>query len=681
MEKISKIRNIGISAHIDSGKTTLSERILFYAGRIHRMQEVHAGQGGATMDFMELERERGITITSAATQVTWHDKSINLIDTPGHVDFTVEVERSLRVLDGAIMILCAVGGVQSQSITVDQQMKRYRVPRIAFVNKMDRIGADPDRVRQDLTSKLGLNVVPIQLNMGRGDDFKGVIDLIAMEAITFAGKDGEKVIRGAIPEAYAQAAEKARHDMLEALSMYNDCLLEMLLENQPVGESLIRRVIREATINRDIVPMMMGAAFKNKGVQPLLDAVCDYLPSPLDRSYFARDHDNEGTETPLPSDPDAPLVAMVALEIRSAEFFWIVIFAMSTIGAIGAGPPIKGLMSGILGLVIGTAGMHPMTGTLRYTFGQPSLYEGVPVIVALVGLFSISQVLTLAEGRGMDTQLHIPRIGRLWPGWGVLWSLKKCMLRSSLLGTAVGVIPGAGADIASFIGRSEAGRVSREPEKFGKGSLEGVCSAEAANNGVVGGSLIPMLTLGIPGNAVTAALLGGLLIHGLIPGPHLFRDAPDVLYPFIFSLFLANIFFAVGAFGGLRWVARVVLVPQGIIAPMVTALAVIGAYSFRNMVFDMGITLLLGFIGYALRKARFPLAPIILGIILGPLAEENLDRVITLAAARGTSVFGFFLSRTLTVVMMLFTLTAIGYTFYRDYKRRMHLRKTVGARD
>ncbi|MDI6449066.1 elongation factor G [Anaerobaca lacustris] len=312
MEKISRIRNIGISAHIDSGKTTLSERILFYAGRIHRMQEVHTGQGGgATMDFMDLERERGITITSAATQVAWQDKSINLIDTPGHVDFTVEVERSLRVLDGAIMILCAVGGVQSQSITVDQQMKRYRVPRIAFVNKMDRTGADPDRVRQDLTGKLGLNVVPIQLHMGSGDDFKGVIDLIAMEAITFAGKDGEKVVRGPIPEAYVQAADKARHDMLEALSMYNDCLLEMLLENQPVGESLIRRVIREATINRDIVPMMMGSAFKNKGVQPLLDAVCDYLPSPLDRSYFARDHDNEGTETPLPSDPDAPLVAMV----------------------------------------------------------------------------------------------------------------------------------------------------------------------------------------------------------------------------------------------------------------------------------------------------------------------------------------------------------------------------------
>jgi elongation factor G len=311
MKKIRNIRNIGISAHIDSGKTTLSERILYYAGRIHRMQEVHAGEGGATMDYMELERERGITITSAATQVSWKDNSINLIDTPGHVDFTVEVERSLRVLDGAIMVLCAVGGVQSQSYSVDQQMKRYRVPRIAFINKMDRIGADPDRVHQDLTEKLALNVVPIQINMGAGNDFKGVIDLITTEAITFEGKDGERAVRGPIGPEYADEARQARHEMLEALSMFNDEMLEKLIEEQPVDLDMIRETIREATINRDIVPLMMGSAFKNKGVQPLMDAVCDFLPSPLDRPGFARDHDNEGTEIPLASDPDAPLVAMV----------------------------------------------------------------------------------------------------------------------------------------------------------------------------------------------------------------------------------------------------------------------------------------------------------------------------------------------------------------------------------
>jgi elongation factor G len=313
MEKISRIRNIGISAHIDSGKTTLSERILYYCGRIHRMQEVHDGngEGGATMDFMDLERERGITIKSAATQVAWRGSRLNLIDTPGHVDFTIEVERSLRVLDGAIMILCAVGGVQSQSFTVDLQMKRYRVPRIAFINKMDRVGADPERVRRDIREKLGLNVVPIQLNMGIAESFEGVIDLVTMEAVTFGGDDGEQVVRKPIPADYTAAAEKARHEMLEALSMYDDEMMVRLLEEQPIEQDMIRQTIREATINRDIVPLMMGSAFKNKGVQPLLDAVCSYLPSPLDRSYFARDHNNAGTETPLEGDPDASLVAMV----------------------------------------------------------------------------------------------------------------------------------------------------------------------------------------------------------------------------------------------------------------------------------------------------------------------------------------------------------------------------------
>jgi len=319
MERIGKIRNIGISAHIDSGKTTLSERILYYAGRIHRMQEVKGGEGGATMDFMELERERGITITSAATQVEWQDKVVNLIDTPGHVDFTVEVERSLRVLDGAIMVLCAVGGVQSQSITVDQQMKRYRVPRIAFVNKMDRTAADPERVHKDLREKLGLNVVPLQLNMGAGESFAGIIDLVGMEAVTFEGDNGEKVVRSEIPTGYADAAQAARHQMLDKLSMYSDEMTELLLEDKAVPESLICLTIREATINRDIVPMMMGSAFRNKGVQLLMDAVCEYLPSPLDRVSFARNHDKDGAEVPLSADWDAPLVAM-AFKITEETF-------------------------------------------------------------------------------------------------------------------------------------------------------------------------------------------------------------------------------------------------------------------------------------------------------------------------------------------------------------------------
>ena len=311
MQGLSRIRNIGISAHIDSGKTTLSERILFYAGRIHKMEEVKGGGDGATMDYMDLERERGITITSASTQVEWNDHTINLIDTPGHVDFTVEVERSLRVLDGAIMVLCAVGGVQSQSVTVDRQMKRYQVPRLAFVNKMDRTGADPERVCRDMREKLGLNVVPIQIAMGVGETFIGLVDLVTMEAVTFTGDNGDVAERSAIPAEYAEAAAKARHLMLEALSMFNDEMMVLLLEEKPVEEEMVRHTLRETTINRDVVPMLLGTAFKNKGIQPLMDAVCSYLPSPLDREYVARDHDNGGAETPLVCDPDAPLVALV----------------------------------------------------------------------------------------------------------------------------------------------------------------------------------------------------------------------------------------------------------------------------------------------------------------------------------------------------------------------------------
>jgi elongation factor G len=319
MKRRSTIRNIGISAHIDSGKTTLSERILFYAGRIHRMQEVRGDGDGATMDFMDLERERGITITSAATQVDWKDNVINLIDTPGHVDFTVEVERSLRVLDGAVMVLCSVGGVQSQSVTVDRQMKRYRVPRIAFINKMDRQGADPQRVVTEIREKLGLNTVPIQLPVGTGENFSAVIDLVTMEHLTFAGKTGEEVVRSEIPAELADAADAARHDMLEALSMFNDEMMELLLEDKPLSAEIIRDTLAEATINLDVVPVMMGSALANKGVQPLMNAICEYLPSPLDRQAFARDHDNEGAEAPLVCDPEAPLVAM-AFKIVDESF-------------------------------------------------------------------------------------------------------------------------------------------------------------------------------------------------------------------------------------------------------------------------------------------------------------------------------------------------------------------------
>jgi elongation factor G len=310
MEHLSNIRNIGISAHIDSGKTTLTERILFYAGKIHRIQEIKGKDGGATMDHMELEKERGITITSAATTVSWAGKQINVIDTPGHVDFTIEVERSLRVLDGAVLVLCAVGGVQSQSITVDRQMKRYSVPRIAFINKMDRTGADPARVIGELESKLGLVAVPLQIPMGGGDNFVGVIDLVDMQALYFEGANGEQVVRKGIPAEYADDAGRARHGLLDTLSLYDDELMELMLEEKVPSGELIYAALRRATINRDIVPVLMGSAYRNKGVQPLLDAVNAYLPSPVDRVAYARDNHNDGAEVAVTADPDGPLVAM-----------------------------------------------------------------------------------------------------------------------------------------------------------------------------------------------------------------------------------------------------------------------------------------------------------------------------------------------------------------------------------
>jgi len=316
---LSDVRNIGISAHIDSGKTTLSERILFYSGRIHKMGDVKGGDVGATMDHMELERERGITITSAATTVGWKGKTINLIDTPGHVDFTIEVERSLRVLDGAILVLCGVGGVQSQSLTVDRQMKRYNVPRLAFINKLDRTGADPARVISELETKLNHVAVPLQIPIGLEGHHEGVVDLITMKAVYFDGPKGETVRVEEIPAELKEAADRARHGMLDTLSLYSDELMEAMLEDKPISEDLIHKIIREQTIAREITPVLMGSAFKNKGVQLLLDAVARYLPSPLDRITYAKDNENEGAEIAISADPDGTTVAM-AFKIVDESF-------------------------------------------------------------------------------------------------------------------------------------------------------------------------------------------------------------------------------------------------------------------------------------------------------------------------------------------------------------------------
>ncbi|MEM9365136.1 MAG: elongation factor G [Planctomycetota bacterium] len=307
--KLENVRNIGISAHIDSGKTTLSERILFYTGRIHKIEDVRGGGDGATMDHMELEKERGITITSAATSVEWKNSHINLIDTPGHVDFTVEVERSLRVLDGAVLVLCSVGGVQSQSITVDRQMKRYQVPRLAFINKMDRTGANPKRVVEQLREKLGADAFLMQLNIGAEENFEGVIDLIEMKAYYFDGSDGEVVRTEEIPADLQDEAEELRVGMLDSLSNYSDEVMELLLSEEEVSKELIYKVTRDAVLG-GATPVYVGSAFKNKGVQPLLDAIEQYLPSPLDREIFGRDPKDEEKKIELKPDSSAKFVGM-----------------------------------------------------------------------------------------------------------------------------------------------------------------------------------------------------------------------------------------------------------------------------------------------------------------------------------------------------------------------------------
>ena len=310
-DRVKNMRNFGISAHIDSGKTTLTERILFYTGRIGAIHEVRGKDGvGAKMDSMDLEREKGITIQSAATFTTWNDQHLNIIDTPGHVDFTVEVERALRVLDGAILVLCAVSGVQSQSITVDRQMKRYDVPRLAFINKLDREGANPQRVVGDLRTKLKLNAVLAQLPIGLEKNLEGVVDLVEMKAYYFDGESGDRLRTEDVPAEMADEAAAAREELVETLADVDEEIGELfLMEEVPTNEQ-IQAAIRRATIALDLVPVFVGSAFKNKGVQPLMDAVVNYLPSPLDRSMTALDTTNDEAPVALVPESDKPLVAL-----------------------------------------------------------------------------------------------------------------------------------------------------------------------------------------------------------------------------------------------------------------------------------------------------------------------------------------------------------------------------------
>lgn len=316
---IGKMRNIGISAHIDSGKTTLSERILFYCNKIHAIHEVRGKDGvGATMDSMDLERERGITIQSAATNVQWKDTNVNLIDTPGHVDFTIEVERALRVLDGAVLVLCSVGGVQSQTLTVDRQLKRYHVPRLAFINKADRTGANPFRVKNQIVEKLGLNAAFVTMPIGLEDKLEGIIDLVLMKAVYFDGEGGVDIRYAEIPAHLQADAAKYREELLDSASMFSDELAEAYLEGTETPE-MIKAAIRKGTVAEQLVPVFVGSAYKNKGVQLLLDGVVDYLPDPTEVKNIALNLDQNEQEVVVTADAKLPTVAL-AFKLEDGQY-------------------------------------------------------------------------------------------------------------------------------------------------------------------------------------------------------------------------------------------------------------------------------------------------------------------------------------------------------------------------
>ena len=340
---LTNTRNIGIMAHIDAGKTTTTERILFYTGRTYKIGEVH--EGAATMDWMEQEQERGITITSAATTCTWDEHRINIIDTPGHVDFTVEVERSLRVLDGAIALFDSVAGVEPQSETVWRQADKYTVPRIAYINKMDRTGADFDQGVQTMIDRLGANPVPIQLPIGAEGDFAGIIDLVEMKAITYADEMGSDQLTGEIPEELLAEAQAAREHLLEEASNHDDELVELILEEADVPVDVLKRAIRSATLGIHFTPVLCGSSFKNKGVQPLLDAVIDYLPSPLDVPPV-EGVDPKSDEVVVRNADDSEPFAALAFKIMADPFVGELTFFRVYSGTLEAGGRVLNVGSG-----------------------------------------------------------------------------------------------------------------------------------------------------------------------------------------------------------------------------------------------------------------------------------------------------------------------------------------------
>ena len=341
---LDRVRNIGIMAHIDAGKTTTTERILYYTGITHKLGEVH--EGAATMDWMAQEQERGITITSAATTAFWRDYRINIIDTPGHVDFTVEVERSLRVLDGAVAVFDSVAGVQPQSETVWRQADKYKVPRIAFINKMDRTGANFFAAVQSMRDRLGANPVPVQIPIGSEENFTGVVDLVEMSAVLYKddlGKDFETV---EIPAELVEQAQEYHHQLIDTISHFDDEVLEAYIEDESsITPDMIKRAVRIGTLADEITPVLLGSAFKNKGVQPLLDAVIDYLPSPLDvPAVQGFDPKTEG-EDERPADPNAPFSAL-AFKVMSDPFVGKLTYFRVYSGTLKAGDRVLNTITG-----------------------------------------------------------------------------------------------------------------------------------------------------------------------------------------------------------------------------------------------------------------------------------------------------------------------------------------------
>ena len=419
---LRSIRNIGIAAHIDAGKTTTSERILFYTGRKHKLGEVH--EGAATMDWMEQERERGITITSAATTCQWKDCTINLIDTPGHVDFTVEVERSMRVLDGAVSVFCAVGGVEPQSETVWRQADKYRVPRIAFINKMDRVGADFWSVVTQMKDRLGARPVPIQIPIGVEDGFVGVVDLVDFKAAIYEDDLGTEYRKVEVPAELLEEAQLARDAMVETLADFDDRIMTAFLDAKPVEETWIREALRRETVALNVVPVLCGSAFKNKGVQLVLDAVVDYLPSPLDIPRYEGVNPETGDAVEVDSSVEGPFVAL-AFKIMVDPFVGRLAFCRVYSGTLESGSGIynastrkRERVGRILrmhankreeldavhaGMIVAIPGLKQVrTGDTLCMEGHPVLLESVefpePVISLAVEPQSKADQIKLAKG-------------------------------------------------------------------------------------------------------------------------------------------------------------------------------------------------------------------------------------------------------------------------------------------